>query len=366
MTNELKTLDAATLRRFLDLQGDAVNAVTERFYATHGSAYARFGPAGRKSCREDLAFHLEFLRPVLEFGLLQPMVEYLRWLDSVLAARGVPTEHLALSLTWLAESYAGHVGAADGGANGKDAAVGAAVSAALLTVRDQFLASADAPPKPLTPPEPWPEAAPFEAALLAGKQAEALALVNACLDGGRNLVDIEMHVIQPALYHIGDKWQANAVSVAQEHMATAIVQSVMTVAMLRAPAAAPRHKRVLLACVEGNNHMVGLRMVADALQLGGWEVQYLGANVPNAALLRQALEWKPDLVGLSVSFAQQMPAAKAAIALLAEQFGSARPAVMIGGLAINRFEPLAGVAGADCSGMDANAAVASANRITAA
>jgi hypothetical protein len=32
-----------------------------------GSAYAQFGPRGRDAWREDLTFHLEFLKPVLKF-----------------------------------------------------------------------------------------------------------------------------------------------------------------------------------------------------------------------------------------------------------------------------------------------------------
>ena len=59
----LKTLGERGLQRFHSLEPDAVSAVAERFYATLGSTYARFGTRGRDACREDLAFHLEFLKP---------------------------------------------------------------------------------------------------------------------------------------------------------------------------------------------------------------------------------------------------------------------------------------------------------------
>ena len=347
----LKTLEAEGLRRFQALQSDAVNAVTERFYTTHGSAYERFGPRGRDACREDIAFHLEFIRPVLEFGLLQPMVDYLSWLGSVLSARAIPAEHLALSLDWLAEFFAGHM-------DPEDAAV---VSASLQAARTKFLEAGKTLATPPQSPDPWPETDEFEAALLAGDQRKSLSILNRCIDSGQNLIEFEMHVIQPALYHIGEKWQANQVSVAQEHMATAIVQSVMTVGLLRSPPPALISKRVLLACVEGNNHAVGLQMVADSFQLAGWDVQYLGANVPTRALVQQTAEWKPDLVGLSVSFPQQLKAVKTIIALLSERFGSLRPALIIGGLAINRYSQLASIVGADGYSANAQAAVACAD-----
>ena len=351
----MRTLGPDGLQRFRLLQADAVSAVTERFYAIHGSAYEQLGQRGRMACREDLAFHLEFLAPVLEFGLLQPMVDYLSWLSSVLAARAIPVDHIVQSLDLLGEFFAVHMGAADAGT----------VTAALQAARTEFLnAEAEGPPAlPPAPPYPWPEAAPFEVALLAGRQHEALAVMNGCIDNGRNVVDVELHVVQPSLYHIGEEWQANRVSVAREHMATAIALSIMTVGLLRSPPAAMIGKRVLLACVAGNFHTVGLRMVADAFQLAGWDVQYLGADVPSAAIIRQVAEWQAHLVGLSVAFAQQLPAVKAVIAQLAEHFGSSRPAVIIGGLAINRFSRLADVVGADAFSSDALAAVVAASRI---
>lgn len=353
MNLELPTLTPEGLRRFQALGADAVSAVAERFFATHGSAYIRFGPRRREACREDLAFHLEFLRPVLEFGLAQPMVDYLLWLASVLDARGIPSEHLPQSLDWLAEFFVGRIGGADG----------AVVDAALRAVRMRFLEASTAPHAPLKSPPPWPEAAAFEVALLAGNQREALAIMSRCIDNAQTLVDVELHVIQPALYSIGAKWQTNQVSVAQEHLATAIAQSVMTVGLLQSPAPVPIDKRVLLACVEGNNHAVGLRMVADAFLLAGWDVQYLAANVPTTALVEQVAKWKPDLVGLSVSFAQHLPAVKAVIAALIDRLGDARPAVMIGGLAINRFGQLAAMVGADGCSADAGAAVLDADRV---
>ena len=46
-----------------------------------------------------------------------------------------------------------------------------------------------------------------------------------------------------------------------------------------------------------------------------------------------------------------------------ERLGTARPAVIVGGLAINRFNQLADAVGADASSTDAQAAVDSAQRI---
>ncbi len=350
----LKLLGREGLRRFQLLRADAVSVVTDRFYAALGSAYDEFGPHGHEACREDLALHLEFLQPVLEFGLLQPMVVYLRWLASMLAARSIAADHVASSLDMLAAFFAERMDAVDG----------AAVTAALHTARMKFMEAEDAPP-----PDgdgAWPETERFELALLAGRQCEALSIVNDCIDDGHDLVEVEQHIIKPSLYHIGERWQANQITVAAEHLATAIAQAVMTAGLLRSIPPAMIGRRVLLACAAGNLHSLGLRMVADAFELAGWDVQYLGANVPTRAIIQHVEAWDAELIGLSVSFAQQLPVVKQVIGQLNERLGRERPAVIVGGLAINRFSQLAEMMGADACSADAPSAVTRAKELMAA
>jgi methanogenic corrinoid protein MtbC1 len=51
-------------------------------------------------------------------------------------------------------------------------------------------------------------------------RAEAIA-------AGNGFCETEMHLMQTALYQIGVLWQENQVTVAQEHLATAICHSIM-------------------------------------------------------------------------------------------------------------------------------------------
>lgn len=350
------TLGPAGLRRFQELRTGAIDAVTERFASTCGADYARFGPRGREACREDLAFHLEFLRPVLEFGIIQPMVDYLRWLEGVLATRDVPAEHLALSVEWLADYFA----------TAMEQPEAAIIVTALRRTQARLLESDSAPPAIYgLMPARWAECDAFEGALLAGDRRGAESQLDHCFEQGHGLVATELHVIQPALYNIGQKWEDNQVTVAQEHLATAISQSVMTYGLLKSEVPPANGRRIVLACVEGNHHSVGLQMVADAFQLAGWDVQYLGANVPTGALLQHVASCKPDLLGLSVSFAQQLRVVKDVMARLLQAHGADRPPVIIGGLAINQFSRLAGQLGADAWSPDARAAVASGSKLAA-
>ena len=348
MDIDTPSLGADGLRRFQELRSTAIDAVTERFYRDQGAAYSQFGQRGREACREDLGYHLEFLRPALEFGLIQPMVDYLCWLATVLVTRDVPADHLSLSLDWFAEFFSAHMESSDAQIIAtalRNAKAGLFEPAEALAPIDRMMSS------------PWPESEAFERALLSGNRGGVNALLDLCLERGDTLLNFELHVIQPALYGIGRKWQCNQVSVAQEHLATAMSQSVMTRGLMKTPFPQGNGRKVVLACVQGNNHSVGLQMVADGFYLAGWDVQFLGADVPTQSLIKHVIQWKPDLVGLSVSFAQQLPVAKGIIAQLTQAMRDLRPPVIIGGLAINQFARIAGAVGADDWSPNASAAV---------
>jgi methanogenic corrinoid protein MtbC1 len=337
-------LEPASLQRFLALRAQAVEAVAARCAATFDAAYARSGERGRSACKEDLGFQLDFVLPVLEFGNLQPYVEYQRWLTEVLSARAIPAENIEQSLAWLGEFFREQL---PGGAGATIAHVMAEAWRLSLLPAEEQVARAGA----------WPEREPFAAALLEGDRRRALAMVSALRDSGCSLSEIDVHLIQGALYDIGERWLHNEVSVAQEHLATATVRTVMAEAFSGGDFAPANGRKALFACVEGNEHSVGLQMVADTYELDGWDVQCLGANIPIRSLIAQVEVFRPDLVGLSVAFAHQLGTARDTIRQLRERLPSSCPKILVGGGAVNRFKSLADQLGADGHASDALAAL---------
>ncbi len=342
------TISPQGLQQFLNLKREAVEAVTARFYTTFPSLLIQFGEQGRQATREDLGYHLEVFQPVIELGTLQPFVYYLRWLESILRSRNVPTSFLPLSLDWFAEFFSTRL-------PGEDAAI---VAAALEAGKSELQAANGHPTAYLRGmPEPWEACDAFEEELLAGQHKKAWATYQKSLEASQDLIGTALHLVQPALYRIGQKWQENRISVSREHLASAIAQSILARGYSQAQPAPPRHGRVVLACVAGNNHALGLTMVADALELEGWEVFNLGANNPTESSVTMVRETGPKLVGLSVSLPRQFSAARETIHQLAAQGGAGRPRIMLGGVAINQFAPLASLLGADAAPTDAKETV---------
>jgi hypothetical protein len=98
---------------------------------------------------------------------------------------------------------------------------------------------------------------------------------------------------------IGERWEAEHVTIAQEHFA-----SNFFAARLLALARGWDHglgPRALLACAPGDQHTIGLIAFGIALHQLGWRITYLGADTPLAMTASAAAQIKPDLVVLAFS-----------------------------------------------------------------
>ncbi|MEO5634143.1 diguanylate cyclase [Gaiella sp.] len=148
----------------------------------------------------------------------------------------------------------------------------------------------------------------FLEALTAGDPAEAEAVGQAALDAGMAVPAIHSCVIAPAMQRIGDLWQSDAMTVADEHLATAISASVLGQLFPHGLNAPPRSRqRIMLAAAPGEHHVLGLRMAADALEGAGFDVLYLGADMPLDGLLNACRAHKPAVLGLSVTMPLNVP-----------------------------------------------------------
>jgi MerR family transcriptional regulator, light-induced transcriptional regulator len=119
----------------------------------------------------------------------------------------------------------------------------------------------------------------FSDALRAGSSVQAEQVMDEALLAGVSPAAIHALVIEPAMVHIGELWESAEISVADEHLATAISHGVL-IRLFDALSLAPEcsRQRVLLAAVQGQHHVLGLRMVADVLEGAGFDVLFLGAN----------------------------------------------------------------------------------------
>lgn len=106
-------------------------------------------------------------------------------------------------------------------------------------------------------------------------------------------------VVSPALVAVGERWECGEVSVAAEHFGSQIIRhSLATVLrMVTPPSPAPR---ALLACIDEEQHDLGLLGLALHFASWGYRPVFLGARVPPKALGDAIAVDRPAIVALSV------------------------------------------------------------------
>lgn len=144
-------------------------------------------------------------------------------------------------------------------------------------------------------------------------------------------------VLQQGLTDIGKGWYEGTVSVQQEHFASALALRQLE-ALLVAMPAPTRNGRIIVACPPTELHTFAPLMISLMLRRQGWDVVYLGANVPLDRLEASVVQIKPLLVLLS---AQTLTAA-AQMLPLAQKLAELGVLLAFGGAVFNHIEQIAG------------------------
>ena len=186
-----------------------------------------------------------------------------------------------------------------------------------------------------------------------GPPREARAFALGAVAAGRRGRDVYLDLLAPALGEIGERWEYGAATVAEEHLATAVVASIMATLAPTLEEEPAVRQRIVLACTDGELHDLGLRMLGDFLEGDGWEVLYLGAVTPANTLGAYVAEAKPAAVGLSVTLTTHLEFARATISVIREQ---SEAYVLVGGGAFAGDARVAHDIGADGFAPDAGAA----------
>lgn len=138
-------------------------------------------------------------------------------------------------------------------------------------------------------------------------------------------------LFQKALYKVGEDWEMNKISVATEHMATAITESMMIRLQPQLFSAVRTGNKAVIACVANEYHQVGAKMVADIFEMNGWDGYFIGANTPFIELIKFIQSQKPDLIGLSLSIYFNIHELKNTLAQIRSNFSEIP--IIIGGQA---------------------------------
>jgi methanogenic corrinoid protein MtbC1 len=158
---------------------------------------------------------------------------------------------------------------------------------------------------------------------------------------------------------VGDLWQQNEFTVADEHAATAIVDLALAAACFEAERR-PHvpDGTVVVACAEEEWHVMPARMFAEQLRAAGWDVVFLGASTPAGHLQRFVAAESPTAVAVSCTVPLYLHGARRTISAS----HAADVPVLAGGAAFGTAPNRAAAIGADGWASTLDGAVATLSR----
>ena len=193
--------------------------------------------------------------------------------------------------------------------------------------------------------------------LLQNRSREAFVAVKAQLDAGLSIRDVYLKVFQPVQREVGRLWELGQLSIAQEHYVTAATQVVMSKLYPYVMASARIGKTFVAACVGDELHELGMRMVADFVEMEGWDTIYLGSNLPLNEIPKAVIDNRADALGLSATLPSHVDDVRDLVSRLRADVKTRSVHVIVGGYAFGEGRADWSTTGANSYARDANEAV---------
>lgn len=315
---------------------------------------ARAGPTVPDKSPEDLVTTLlDLLLAAESVDSLPLVIDHLAWTRGLLANLGLSADQIGEIFADMARSIE-----ADGGYYGQRLADLLRCAWQQLGHHPTNAACRACSGGPLGEP-----AGRYLAALMKGDATAAERMAMILLDQGMPVGVLYDEVLAPVMREVGRLWHANRITPAQEYYISSATQLLIAHIQPRICATETCGPTLVAACVQGELHDIGLRLVVDQFRLQGWNVRFLAGDNPALLVAAFVDHVDADVVAISSMMAANIPAVVAQIALLRGRDKPGRRKILVGGYPFEVDPALWRRVGADGSGSNGAEAVIAANAL---
>jgi len=170
-------------------------------------------------------------------------------------------------------------------------------------------------------------------ALARGEANVAQSIIDDAIERGATPPEIYLSVLAPAQVKIGEMWHRGDISIAQEHLATAITMQMMDRQRQAAKPRTPIGLRALVTPAKDDQHFVGARITADLLIMDGWDVDFFWNATPDKDLAEYLQLRRIDLLAISATMSEFLPNVVATTDAI-RKLDHSRPKILLGGSAV--------------------------------
>lgn len=322
----MKNLAKQFENEVIQKQGAIAEKIVELQYSRQPEFWKPYGSAGRRLSVRDAGYHLPFLTESVIAENPEMFSEYVAWVKRLFRGLNFPDEAMIVTLEctqtilqeMLPEKY--------------HPLFKPSIDAGLAKMHDDL----DEIPSYIDPDsETGKIARQYIDALLEGDRRTASKIVMDAVENNVPVKSIYLDVFQNSQYEIGRLWLSNQISVATEHFCSAATQSIMAQLYPHIFTTNRIGQTLVAACVGGELHEIGIRMVTDFFEMEGWDTYYLGANSPASAILKAVEQNEANIVGLSAAMPYHRSLLRETIQKIKSSSTGRNIKILIGGNALN-------------------------------
>ncbi|MEP7136156.1 MAG: cobalamin-dependent protein [Chloroflexota bacterium] len=327
-------------------------AIVERIYESQPQVWKPYGSVGRQKSVRDTHYHLEYLAEALEADAPELFTSYLAWVKALFVGLGFSDAVLPNTLKYTRLVLGERL------PEEQRAPALQMIDEGLRSLQDH----SDALTSYISGNNPSDQLARrYLEALLIGDRQSASQLILQAVGTGMPVKEVYLQIFQRTQHEIGRLWQVNQISVAQEHYCTAATQMIMSQLYPQIFAGAKNGHTLVATCVDGELHEIGARMVADLLELDGWDTHFLGANTPTQSVLQMLAQRQAAILAISATMTFHLDKVRELI--VETRQSGLKVHILVGGQPFNQVANLWQQVGADGYAADAEQAVATADRL---
>ena len=190
-------------------------------------------------------------------------------------------------------------------------------------------------PAAAAPADPAAAAVSLTDVLVAGRGAEARAVVRRAYDAGLAIEALADAVVAPAMAAVGHRWAAGRIDVWEEHRGSQLAAAALFDLKDDLTARAERVRPVAVGGTPAGDPYTLPTLLAQMVLLdAGWDAVDLGPNTPLESLARAVAELRPRLVWVSASHLADPAAFVRDFRQLSRVAGEHGAAVAVGGQAL--------------------------------
>lgn len=143
----------------------------------------------------------------------------------------------------------------------------------------------------------------LEKCIFAVKELDAHGLEQELYNALKNLSQPKFidDLVTPLLENIGDMWKTGEIRIVNEHVSSAVIRKILT-SLIDNNAVPTNAPSIIIATPKGQLHELGALMIAVIASADGWNVTYMGPDLPAEEIAAAIDRLHPKVVALSIVY----------------------------------------------------------------